>query len=446
MRELMVPPNTLRGLLVREGAHLQLRSVRCSVVVALMASLVLFFSVFRFVPSFAWTLDLIVAVTVIGSIVIGYRNVPITMRYTRIYIIVFVVLIPLWGALMAKLVFEQPAWMGLAAQRAILLVPFSLVLVSLLMRRRLFLREVKVSLVALAWINLAGCVFILWFFNADDYSKEQLGALLVDAGAGRNQFILPMPFIVFGAIYYYARGVIYNKFSSRLTGLPFFIYILVGASGTGRILIASLFVSFLCISLIGHRRNILREAGGFAVIVIILWLFFSVALPDRAGLIASKYADAVSAVIGDDSVEDYSASARVVQAGVAMAALERNILLGTGTISNRWNEGYQGMFGYFHPSDLGLLGVVFNYGILGLLFFTVQYGLAWKSVRRFSRKEFSKHEHVFLLSCCGCLITMLASSITTGSIAYSAEQVFFYLLLLQAGTSIYGRSHQILSD
>jgi hypothetical protein len=41
---------------------------------------------------------------------------------------------------------------------------------------------------------------------------------------------------------------------------------------------------------------------------------------------------------------------------------------GIGKVSNHFNDGFSSIFGYFYPSDIGLLGGVLLYGIIGAIF------------------------------------------------------------------------------
>jgi O-antigen ligase len=161
----------------------------------------------------------------------------------------------------------------------------------------------------------------------------------------------------------------------------------------------------------------------------------SMLAPEKFNSMIGKYADAFSAIGGVDGVDDPSANARILQTAVALPLVEDNIFFGTGSVSNQWNDGYKGLFGYFHPSDLGVLGIIFVYGVFGFAIFIFQYILMWRQKILLISAIHSRRNTRFLLAIMACLLFMLFSSITTGSFAFSTEQSLFFLAILRAGTA-----------
>jgi hypothetical protein len=105
-------------------------------------------------------------------------------------------------------------------------------------------------------------------------------------------------------------------------------------------------------------------------------------------------------------------------------------------MSHQWNDGYMELFGYFHPSDLGLLGAVFVFGIAGTALFLVQVGLFWRTLRfiRTVRPEVPTLHYAIA----AYLIYLSLSSITTGSIVFAVENSIFLLAIQEYGLARHG--------
>jgi hypothetical protein len=74
-------------------------------------------------------------------------------------------------------------------------------------------------------------------------------------------------------------------------------------------------------------------------------------------------------VLTGEMSNDNSSNARIWTSLTVLNYFEHNdlsIYFGTGRLSHQWNNGYERLFGYFYPEDIGLLGGLFLYGILGL--------------------------------------------------------------------------------
>lgn len=395
-------------------------------VMILLLFLPIFFSIFRYIPGLEWTLDVAIFATVILAIA-TWRWIPSSFN---IYILIVSLVIPIWGAVCASLVFSQPLWLGLATQRAYLLALFALSIGRLISRRWITLSEIGKAFIILAWINLACCAPVVLFLDPNQYND--VGALVSDGGGVYNQFNLPLVFIVFGAFYYTGLWFNTNRIKHLAISAPFFLYIFGGNSG--RILNISVISAVIFLAFMGSPRK--RRAGNIfnilGVLVVVAGLA-SLAAPEKFNTMVAKYADAFMAIDGQDAVDDPSANARILQTAIALPLITGNVVAGTGSISNRWNEGYKGLLGYFHPSDLGLLGVVFVYGSIGLLFFSVQYIFAWRFGKKLIPTLHSHSESILLLAIMAYLLFVLVSSITTGAYAFAPEQSLFFLALLHAG-------------
>ena len=401
----------------------------------LLLFLPILFSTFRYIPGFEWTLDVAILVTVALTIA-TWRWIPSSFN---IYILLVSLGIPIWGAVNAYLVFGQPLWLGLAAQRAYLLALFALSIGRLISRRWITLNDIGKAFIILAWINLGCCAPVLLFLDPNQYSD--FGALVSDGGGVYNQFNLPLMFILFGAFYYIGLWFNTNRINNLVFSAPFFLYIFGGNSGRILNISAILVVLFLAF-MSGPPQRRARNLFKILAILFAVGSAASIAAPEKFNTMAAKYADAFLAIDGQDAVDDPSANARILQTAIALPLITDNITAGTGSISNRWHEGYKGLFGYFHPSDLGLIGIVFVYGIAGLSFFSLQYFFTWQFGKKVTGIHRSHPESILLLTVLAFQLFLLISSVTTGAYAFYPEQSLFFLAILRAGLRTKTRRRQ----
>lgn len=406
------------------------RKPRASRVLALAVALPLFFSVGRYIPALTWTLELGIALSLVLAVLSVIGTKARKHDPFNIYLMLLAFGLPVLGALSASIVFGQPMWLGLAAQRGFLLALFAYAMGNFLHSGRLTIAEFQRALVILAWLNLAICAPVLIFLDPNNY--RDLGGLVSDGGGVFNQFHLPMTFIIFGAIYFVCTWTLSGRAKYGLLAAPFLLYIFVGTSG--RVLALAMIAALVMSVWIGspHKRfgNVLGVIGLIAVFLVVV----EFALPGKTGAMLSKYQDAFSAVSGAYGVDDISANSRILQAETAWPYVLDNPIIGTGALSNQWNGGYRATFGYFHPSDLGLLGLVFVYGLVGLVFFGVQYVLLLKSLSPVARLVGRVPNSAFLLAITTFVVFFLVASVSSGLFVLVPEQTLLLFVLMRYQT------------
>lgn len=397
-------------------------------VVSLMVVLPLFFSVGRYIPASKWSLEIAILMSV-GAAILSTAGGRAPMRHPfNVYIMLTAFGLPIMGALAAYVVFGQPMIYGLAAQRGCLLALFAYAIGNMIFNGRVTLAELQRAFIILAWFNLAVCAPVLILLDPNNYSE--LGALVSDGGGIYNEFHLPMTFILLGAMYYVSMWMLSDRPRYGLFAAPFILYIVAGANG--RILNLALAVTLLVIAWIGSPRKRLKNLSAALALAIAVVIGIAIVNPDKIGSTVIKYQDAFAAVAGAYDVADVSANARIVQTEVAWPYIYDNPITGTGALSNEWNGGYQQLFGYFHPSDLGMIGVMFVYGLIGVAFFSFQY-IAFARLSPVVKHMSDKVPYnALLLAMFANLLFMLFSSIVTGSFILVPEQTLFFFAVILA--------------
>lgn len=407
-------------------------------VIALILMLPLVFSVGRHVPGFGWTIELGIAVSLILTAISMFGSRPRQPDRFTIYLMLVAFVLPILSALGAYIAFQQPPWFGWAAQRGCLFALFAYAAGNLLADGKITISEFRRALVILAWVNLTICSLVVALFDPNDYND--LPGLVTDGGGLYNRFILPVVFIVFGAFYYFSRLIKSGKAVDGLLSAPFLLYI-VAAYG-GRSAMLAMLIALVVLTWLGSPSRRFSNALAATMIAGATLLVIEAAFPGTMDRLYVSFGDAFAAVMGADNVSDVSANARILQAEIALPYVMDNIILGTGTISNQWFGGYEAMFGYFHPADLGLLGLLFTYGVAGLLFFSVQYIIFARMIPPLSILIRRAPNDGFILCLVALLTYFLASALATGLFILNPEQTLLIFVLLRSEIRRYSLARQ----
>jgi hypothetical protein len=96
--------------------------------------------------------------------------------------------------------------------------------------------------------------------------------------------------------------------------------------------------------------------------------------------------------------DEASSAVRYMEFRVALDYIAKNPLLGNGFISNQWNGGWHDLLGYFYPVDIGILGNIFVFGIIGtgLIYLPYLYSLNMSRQVRSNNVFFKTCEYMLL--------------------------------------------------
>jgi hypothetical protein len=350
-------------------------------------------------------------------------------RPTRLelYGLLIIAVEPNVAAYMAYVEFKQPYLYGLLAQRELILIGCSAVLIFLHQRRVFFLEDLERAMLWLAWLSLISGALVNLLVDKSQLTDQ---AGFSTPGMDENgSIILETAFIVFGFFYYAFIDIgegVRRGFKVYLSWgfLAYLVFVSGGRAG----LIAVIF-SYVYFALKGggkqHRKTYLFKFLIAALIFIVV--LYLVPLESVIHL-RERFEDAINVVFTGEEGNDVSANARISEVLAATPYIEDNLLFGNGFISKQWQGGILEVMGYFHPSDIGLLGVLFEYGILGLVIFSVQIYFFWKYAKHLPIRIGNFHKLSNAIK--GFMLYFLLTSITTGGYVFLVEKSFFCLALL----------------
>ncbi|MBH21715.1 MAG: hypothetical protein CML98_08105 [Rhodobiaceae bacterium] len=402
----------------------------------LILFLPLFYGWFRYLPGLTFVFELTL-VGILFSFLFFFRGLKHKIfKNVQSYIFFFLIFIPILGSASAFFTYSQPIFYGLVSYRNLILLLFVLMLIKQLIKGSFTIKHLQSSFLFLAWISLFVFGFIYTFINPNDLDANNFGNLVIDGGGYYNQFNLPKGFILYG-IFFYLCMIINNKTRSPFNIISLILFLsFILLTSFSRMLFLSMFISIVfvilninSVKIVGKLRNFIKFIPILILILVVL-LYFN---PDYFSIFFSKYSDAFLAITGSNEVQDWSANARIDQSLIVFPLIQDNLLFGTGALSNQWMGGYKEVYGYLHPSDLGLIGILFQIGIFGLLFLLIQYYFAFSAIRKFLKVNEETLYKEFYMSIIAMLLMTCISSITTGSILYQPESIFFLIFIIKFG-------------
>ena len=362
------------------------------------------------------------------------------VTFLELYIILLILLVPLIAAITANQVFGQPLLYGILAQRNLILAGAVMLLLHFIRRGFFSLRDAERALVWLAWTCLV--LFTLVSLTMDPHDFTEFGPGLVGGHAAEARFKFNTVFIVFGFFYYIFLGFWKKKAMPSFIALLFLLYIVFGEGG--RSLLLAIGASYLYfIWRWSSLTKLLIWVPNFFVITLILISILFVVEQDYISHLGNKFMDAFSVVITGEKTSDASANSRIVESLTAWPYIKENWLMGNGDLSNKWQGGYDARFGYFHPTDIGILGVLFLYGLLGLLLFSVQFIFAFRYAKRLPR--YGGEHFAFISAIKGFLVYYAIHSLVTGLFVHNVEIGLLFIAILYIASLSINRSADPLS-
>ena len=190
------------------------------------------------------------------------------------------------------------------------------------------------------------CVLLL--LDPNQFSHEVFGNFINDGDGKFNQFNLPKGYTLLGAFYYLFQGFYLRKNKEKYFCILMFSYVILGGNHRA-LLIAVVFsliiVIFWCRALSQTSKvKMFFQLFGLVSLIFIAFMMFE---PDAILTRIASFSDAFAVIGGADQVEDWSAGARIQQFAIALSGIPDHPFFGHGHLSNSFNDGYGGLYGYF---------------------------------------------------------------------------------------------------
>ena len=397
------------------------------------------FGTFKYFPFLSVSTEVSVVLLLLSLVYIALRRM---MRFTEYeaYVLFLVVAISSIASIRAFQVFGQPVGIGLLQQRVMATCLISLLLIHAVRIRWISLEEIRVALLFYAWSCLALFVCMEIFLNPASFAN--IPGFIQGGIVEPFAFVFDPTPLAFGYFLYLATAARSRRLYDVLRALVFalgFLSFIVFVQGGRSFFLSTIVVTAAYVAFRVRLVGLIGWAVAFILVLSGAYLFPDVFLMEEIASYRERLRQAIEVVSTGEYGEDASANARINEIGLALPYLREHWLMGSGSLSVTWNQGWDGVVGAFRPSDIGIVGNIFVLGIVGTSIIYAQCLFALRYIRLVSRRNVdSSFTSGLALAFAGIVI----HSFTTGKLFYyPAVSVFLISVLyvasqMRPGTSI----------
>lgn len=340
-------------------------------------------------------------------------------------------IMPFVSAFQANKVFGQPIIFGLLAQRQLTMVLSAHFIASALSDGWIRIEKFEKYFIRSLQIMLFIFLIFYMFVNPARFLDTDFVTLSPNKGY-RYEF----PDSCMYGLFLYSLFKIWVSrekgwaFSAILSSFYILVYLmdrtqLIAITGT---IFVYILLNFSFPRII--RTGILAGVGA-------LLIFGSIGLlaPDFLNKNIGLYVTAVETITGH-KVAESSTNIRFMESKIALDGFIKHPVLGVGFLSTKWNEGFRSINKHFYPVDVGILGNLYVYGLIGTFIFYIPFIITWN----FSRKIKIKNS-ALLVSSIYVMLFQFADYFTAAS-----NQKFFGVVAVYLGIVYYFRYSQENSE
>lgn len=345
-------------------------------------------------------------------------------RTTLIHLVILPILfIPFFNCIQAKIVYDQPVIFGLLAQRTNFLILVAAFNVFLLKNSIITLKQIEFYFL----ITTHFCLVIFFYYNLFVDPLKYLDTELVSFSVTRGYRFKFSNILVNALMFYCIFQIWVNRIRIYYLSLIVCVfYTIVYVQDRSQLVAIAATLLLYYLRNFSIRKKIFYAISiitGVVIIFLLLYWFF----PDLINIYIQLYTNASSILTGD-SASDASTNLRITESRIALDGFKEHPLMGTGFVSRQWNGGYNAIYNYFYPSDVGILGNLFIFGIIGTLIYYLLFIFSYW----FSR-PLRKNPDVFLITCQYSMVFLFIDMFTVASnikyigiIAFFVSMIYYY--------------------
>ena len=298
----------------------------------------------------------------------------------EIFVIFLIVFIPLQSAIVSNIYWGQPILYGYLPMRAWLYSVTALVFFYQLKTRRITLYGISDILLLIAWVQFAIYIGVQLIFtpNNPDVSYQEC-----NDSKGGCFYAFDMLFISFALLFYFFKFFKTNKLKYLLYAILFFGYIFFFYQKRAMIVTLVGTIGLYFLNNVSLKKKLVYIAG-FIFLMTIGVLILYLVKPQIISNVITSYGNII-AVFSGEKVKEASAASRIKQTiivGLFFAKNPSSIIFGNGRWSTQWEHSPQQMFGRFFPSEVGILGSLLTYGLIGVIVVQFEFILSYLWIRR----------------------------------------------------------------
>jgi hypothetical protein len=254
-----------------------------------------------------------------------------------------VVLVNFFAAHQGFVVFKQPYYFGIMAQRSVILSFSGILLITLLQKGYITLSQVERSFVAISLVLLVIFYSFFLFVNPERFVDQEFVVYSPIRGYRyRFQFGIVIMLLFYSLFKISEENK--RRFYVPVVLILFYLIFFLQSRTTLVVMAIVLMIYFI-------RNFTLREK----VKNILIWVPFSIlgfillvslgytSLFEKYQVL---YQNVLSVFLGE-TTDEASSAVRFMEFNTALSYIDKNPMLGNGFISNQWNGGWRDLLGYF---------------------------------------------------------------------------------------------------
>ena len=342
-----------------------------------------------------------------------------------LYFIILILFIPIYSAYRANIEFGQPYFYGLASQRGWLLLGTGVWVYYMLITRKITIPNFEKAFLFMAFSSMIIFTLFVLFFDVSQLGEES--KFIIKSANRGLRFKFQYFFITFGSIYFFIKYFIQKKpidFFLLLVFLAFTVLVIQGRTYIIYLAITFLLYYYFNSSFSKFSMIIIKNILFLTLILVIVQMI----TPEYIEKVGNMFMEMFT-VLGGEESKDMSSNARIWTSKIVVDYFHAHpvsLWFGSGQVSHQWNNGYERLFGYFYPPDIGILGGLFIYGIFGIIILLIiPLILEIKEI-----KEAKDRNNIFISTIKYMLILSIVKFIQGGGIYFGANIwiVLFFIL------------------
>jgi hypothetical protein len=342
-------------------------------------------------------------------------------RITRLDVLMWIfILVNFLAAYKGNIVFGQPYYYGIMAQRSVLLSLSGILVISMLNKGLITIGQLERSFFILSASLLIICYFFFLFVDPVHFKSDEFVAYSPIRGYRyRFQFALVI-MLLFYSLFKMSHER-KNRFAIPVLLILFYLVYFLQSRTTLVVLGITLLIYFYRNFTWKQKiRNFILYGGIILSAAIILVTLGYTSLFEKYQVLYHNVLDAFIA----ESPDEASSAVRYMEFNTAISYIQKNPLLGNGFISNQWNGGWHDILGYFYPVDIGILGNIFVYGLIGTLLIYLPYYFSLNMARKI------RSNNVFFKTCEYMLLFFFFSMFFSAVNIRDSSSIMFLVCLI----------------
>lgn len=340
-------------------------------------------------------------------------------------------LMPMISALQAEQVFGQPVLYGFLAQRQVFMVLCGHFIVIALQRNWVSIKDFERYLIRSLLILLLTFLLFYMFVDSKQFANTDFITLSPNKGL-RYEF----PDSCIYALLLYALFKLWIDRKKKwliIIALCTFYILAYLLDRTQLIAIIGTIGLYVLLNFKIGRMIRMLTLGTFGLLFV--FLILNLMVPDFLSKNISLYVGAFETLAGEKLTES-STNIRFLESKIALDGFNNHPVIGVGFLSTRWNEGFRMVNKYFYPTDVGILGNLYVYGIIGTLIFYLPFFYSF-----LYRKRLRKNKTALLVTSQYIMIFFFADMLTAAT-----NQKFYGVISVFFGILYYHRFNQETTD